>query len=310
MTVKNNKFLLVLFVFIIIASIFASFTITVEADTDCPICGGKHNLEDLGGLQRTAYDMCCVVYGGSSISDDLRETLRFDTTGSKFSALWTRGKGFYESLRVIGELLCIVYGLISLYEKVSQDQHSAEHIFKLFMKIIFGVLFIRIGYDIIEAGLTFASGVFDTFASGTTGVAGLTGCKYDEVLKQSFLEPVGTILSLFIPWIAMQVATIAIHVVCWARVLDIMVRAIFAPIGLADLAHTGMNGNGFNYLKKLVSSALQGAVLFGSMKGYSLIVQVTQTLGAGGMMVTIVLSFSLISILFKAKTIADDMLGV
>ena len=309
MTLKNNKFLFISFVLVIILSIFASFTIKVEA-TSCPICGGDHDLSALGGMQRTAYDMCCVVYGGSSISNDLRETLRFDTTGSKFSGLWARGKGFYESLRVIGELLCIMYGLISLYEKVSQDQHSAEHVFKLFIKIILGVIIIRVGYDAIEAGLAFASGVFDTFASGTTGIGAIKQCKYDMVLKQSFLEPIGTILSLFIPWIAMQVATIAIHVVCWARVLDIMVRAIFAPIGMADIMHTGMNGNGFTYLKKLVSSALQGAVLFGSMKGYSLIVEVTQTLGAGGMMVTIVLSFSLISILFKAKTIADDMLGI
>ena len=309
---KTSKLTIMLFAFIIILSICASFTIQVNA-ANCPICSGTHKLSDLGGLQRTAYDMCCVVYGGTSISDDIIDTLKFDVTGDKFSDLWERGRGFYESLATIGELLCIIYGLISMYEKISQDQHSAEHIFKLFMKIFLGIILMRSGYDIVEAGLNFASQVFITFQGSTTGISSTDGCIFEEIAKMQFLEPVGMILSMFIPWLAMLAASIALNVVVWARILDIMVRVIFSPIGMADIMHTGINGSGMLYLKKIVSSAIQGSVLFGSMKAYSLIVTAinnTDGAGAGGVMVVIILSFSLISILFKAKTIADDLLGI
>lgn len=297
----------------------------MEEPFQCPICGYIHDMANISSINKTAYDMECIIKGGGTVDGNLETILKFDVTdastefGSSFVSLWNRGRNFYDSLSKIGELLCVVYGLIELMEKVQLSQLDGEQIFKSFIKIFIGIIVIRSGFEIITAGMAFATGVFDTLQGGSASPnSAVTKCPYVELSNSWFLNGIGKIAGSIMPWIVMQIATLLMQLIVWARLLDLMVRVVFAPIGMADIMYGGMNSNGMKYLKKMVSASIQGAVLLAILISYGTIISTVNgihTLNVAGtsnsaLMINIILTFTLISTLYKAKEFADSMLGV
>lgn len=287
----------------------------MEEPYKCPICGYYHDMASLGSFNKTAYDMQCIIQGGSTVDGTLETILKFDVTddsnemGESFVKLWGRGESFYTSLAVIGELLCIVYGLIDMMGKVQLSQLDGEQVFKCFIKIIIGVIIIRTGYQIITAALGIATIVFSRLQYGATASPSGTSCIYDKISDMNFLDALLSAANNVLPWIVMMVATVLLQLVVWARILDLMVRVAFAPIGMADIMYGGMSSNGVKYLKKIVSASIQGAVLLAMLISYGTILAKVNSSGFHPML-NIILSFTLISTLFKAKDFADSMLGV
>ena len=94
------------------------------------------------------------------------------------------------------------------------------------------------------------------------------------------------------------------------RVLDITSRVIFAPIGMADIVNDGVNSSGMRYLKKLLGSLLQGAIIVVCVKSYNIVMPiVAQMKGMAEWGMSIILSFVLISLIFKASAIASEVVG-
>jgi hypothetical protein len=324
--INNNKRILtvILIILSVCCLLFCILPQTVHAGEDknkqdnkeCPICSTPskkvyHDVTSLGATQKAVYDMQVVIFGGGAVDGLLGDVLRFDTTSPTFQDMWNDvARGYYDILARFGEILCVVYMLIALMGMSLDDMLTPEHFFKHMIKLIIGVILIRTGFDVVDAvmslGIIVFSGLEDATAAGAGG-----SCVYNTVAKLGFFEAIGDMFTLITPWIVMGFATIILHVVCWARVLDIMTRVIFAPIGMADLMLDGTRSNGFKYLKKMLSSALQGTVLLATLRGYGIIVMaLKETQGSLPVTILMVVTYSMIAMLFKAKPIADDLVGL
>ena len=250
--------------------------------------------------------------------------LKFDITGSTdpnnsnykpTAALWEAAANFYQILLPFGSILCVIYIATELFEHLNKDTLTPESLSKHIAKLFFGLIMLNIGFELITAFVSVSNTAFDllgnslstvsnNYSSGTA-TAGL--CNYDEMLKADFFEALGVIFHLVVPYIAMQVAEVACFLVIWARILEVVVRTIFSPLGLADLLVGGKNSNGFKYLKRLFAALMVGVVLNAVLTGYTFIMA---ALGSGSFIIVLVITYTLITTILKTSELARDMIGV
>ena len=85
----------------------------------------------------------------------------------------------------------------------------------------------------------------------------------------------------YIPWLIVLVTKFIISIMCWTRVLDIMIRIILAPVGMADIMVSGTRGSGWAFFKRLMVSTIQGAVIIAIMYAYSQVLSVINNSATG-----------------------------
>ncbi len=108
----------------------------------------------------------------------------------------------------------------------------------------------------------------------------------------------------------MLVAGGILSVTCWIRALDITLRVIFAPIGMADIMNDGTRSSGWRYFKRLASSFVQGIVLIVTVKSYGVALTVVQNMnGLAAWAMPIILAFVMIGLFFKASGTAAEIIG-
>ena len=52
-----------------------------------------------------------------------------------------------------------------------------------------------------------------------------------------------------------------VKIICYTRLIEIYIRAAFAPIAFSDFFHNGFQGGGWRFLKSFLAVCLQGAVI-------------------------------------------------
>lgn len=278
----------------------------------CPLCGSLHPAS-LKGMDDFFYKAACDVYGGDLFSSDTMggalttaEVLQFDVNGTHFGPVWSIAETFYNAIASIGELLCIVYCMIRIIELTTADNFTPEKFVMLMIKMIIGIIVVRNGFDIATVCMELATVAYNALSTAPSSGFNADKCNYQE-LKDGGLFEVFDQLSLLIPYFAISIAKIFISVICWFRILDIIVRVIFAPVGMSDLMYEGTQGHGFGYAKKMISSALQAAVIMGIVKSYGAILSM---FGAGSSwLVSIILAFVVVTVSLKAQSMANDIMG-
>jgi hypothetical protein len=308
--------------------IFSCFSINVFAVNNhtCEICGQVHDLDQLGGMQESAYNLSEKVYSKKTFEKNgLSNYMKFDITGSTdpndksnfkpTAALWESAKNFYQILLPFGSVLCVIYISIELFENMNKDTLSPENLSKHIMKMFFGLIMLNVGFDLITAFISVSNTAFDLLENSlssvknnyqTTGAtAGL--CNYSEMLDSDFFGALGVYFHLVVPYIAMEVARVACFLVIWARILEVIVRTIFAPLGLADLLAGGRSSNGFKYLKRLFAALMVGVILNAILTGYTFIMA---ALGSGSFIIVLVITYTMITTILKSSGLAKDMIGV
>ena len=302
-----STLLLIIFIFFCISSINI---ITVEAKT-CPICSEDHNTDSLSFPNSWVYEMGCKLYGGDIMTSDTEEVLQFNVAGTKFSSLWDEGKRLYDGFALLGKLLLVVYVMYDLFTKSAMDTITAEHVAKSFMRLAIGVLIVNGGYDMISGGSAFMTMLFNKIANPPAGANPMKDyCNFGEMVRASFFDALVSASTMFIPWLLMLLAGGILSVICWMRVLDIMIRVIFAPVGMADIMNDGTRSSGWRYFKKLLSSLLQGAVLIVIIRAYNMVLPVVMKMdGLAAWAMPIILSFVMIGLFFKASGMATEIIG-
>ena len=306
----SNKSLHIIIIFLIIVAVFLCFPITASADTMCAICGEPH-FPSLSGTAGMAYDMNQTVYGGKLFDSSsggaltTQDVLSFDTSSSHFSGLWRSVETYYNAVMVLGELLCVVYALATLLDWSTDDNLNPEKFALILIKMCIGMLVIKNGFDIITVATQFATVVFNKIAA-TPGSSTSKNCNYDTVKDMGFFPALGQVFSLLLPFLAMSAAKLIISIVCWARLIDISIRTIFAPIGIADFVYEGIEGHGFVYVKKLTASAMQAAVIFAIVRAYNLIIN---SLPDPSSFLIIVFAFAIVLAVIKSSQLTSDVMG-
>lgn len=135
------------------------------------------------------------------------------------------------------------------------------------------------------------------------------------------------VLQLLIPWLISRLCYVVAYVIAVGRSIELIVRAIFSPIGVANLFEDGTRSSGFRYLKKFAACALQlGAIavilyaanalcnsLISSLsEGYMTITKdnLLDVLGSTALWSMSAIQLAVIGITLKAQSICNDILGV
>ena len=311
-TLKISKTLSLILLTIVLISLFCSITAFAD-DVTCGVCRVYHGPSPKGAA-KLAYNMYQEVYGGrlfySETEDGALTTegvLRFDVNSSEFGTLWGIAGDFYDLIATFGELLCVIYAMIRIIEFTTDDTMTPEKLAFIMMKMCIGIIVIKNGFDMITQGMNLASIAFNNLAQAPQNTKIANDCIYEDMYKGGFFDALPVMFDLFFPYIMMSAAKMAISIVCWMRILDIVIRTVFAPIGMADFMYEGMSGHGFIYLKKMIASALQAAVIIAATRGYAILANMV---GAGsGWFTMIILAYTLIMITFKTQSLANDVIG-
>lgn len=322
----KSKILSIILLLMIAFSLFTPISV-YAADTNCPLCGQMHDMSELDGIQKFAYDMNCTVFGGqmfltSSISDDVTaedfETdaiLRFNVSdeNSIFYTLWQSTENIYKVIATIGTLLVVVYVLIEMMDRAINDLQNPEFFVKGLIKLVVGIMIINNGYDIIEWVLDVGSAVF-TYAATEYGtaldkVSGINVCSYQDISHMNFFESLLEVATLFLPWLILSVSQLVATVVAWIRIFDIVLKGMFAPIGMADMVTGGLNSQGFKYLKKLGASCMQGAVILVITQAYGIVANAIRDYSFSWLTM-VMLAILSITLILKSSNLSNEIMGV
>ena len=286
------------------------------AEFTCPSCGNKHNLD---WIQKIDFDFTNEVFSGQLFekSDvdagplDINAVLAFDITqADSFGKIWNYGKEIYNKVLPIGQLLAVVYFLLAIMEKALQDNFNAEQFARNLVRLTAMLLVLQNGFDIMEAFMKISTFVYQKLQAMTTFAGNPKKCKFQECKDRSLFQSIGNILSMIIPYLLMSIAKLIIRVIAWSRVLNLVIRVMFAPIGMADSIRGGTSSQGFKYMKKIIACSLQGALILGVSVAYNLIVDVIQSNGGGTAWIhSIILAAVMVTLIFKTSNMAEDALG-
>lgn len=302
---RTKKFNKIAFVLLIFTATTLLFSTPVFAEyLICPMCGGAHETGSLGNW-RFVYDMFKSVYGGSSIRDmGLNGVLGMDVTQGAFASVWGTMESAYAGIKIIGLTLVIIFFCTELFDLYAEDRLNPELFVKNFIKLVASILIIENGFQIVEVFIGMATLIFNKLNDGVADTLASNHCNFEYLCQAGFFEGVGELAKIIVPYAVLSAALMVMQFFCYLRLIDVFVKTLFAPVGMADLGFKGTNGSGWRYLKKLMASALQGAVML-----TILFVQSLLALSANWF-VTLILYIAMIMAFRKSSSLASDILGV
>lgn len=172
--------------------------------------------------------------------------------------------------------LLFIYFLVYFINKASTEQANFEQLFMLFVKLIAGIFLINNGLEIMaklySLGLSMINSL-ETLATSiglTTKSPGLaddtlnslwetlTGCKTIDKNPKGMFDWFGPFFSLVIPYFFQWIATLFIKAICYARLIELLLRFMIAPIAFSDFFMEGLHGAGWKFLKNFAAVSLQG----------------------------------------------------
>lgn len=191
-------------------------------------------------------------------------------TGGKYSAVYSLVKNLYESaIMPVALMLLCIYFLIALMDKFSSENFTWEQMVRQMCMFLLGFFLIDRGFELLnllfELGVDFVNTVND-WIQGDMGNTSLS----DEIIKQykeakfSSFKIVNEVLKfgyLILPWALSWVLGLCVKIICYTRLIEIYIRAAFAPIAFSDFFHNGFQGSGWRFLKSFLAVCLQGAVI-------------------------------------------------
>lgn len=200
--------------------------------------------------------MVDVIFGGGFFQE-IAETLNF-----KSGAYWGLiSNTFNNVILPVGYTLLCLYFLLELLAQTTRDNFNMEHFIRLLIKLLIGKLLMDNCIALLDGLTTFSNAIMNSITVNTTGDASRVNA---DALKRSgltFWKELALWFKLIIPYLAMVAANLFAKITIYSRAIELIVRTLMAPIGMADIFAEGMRGSGFKYLKKFLAVNLQGAII-------------------------------------------------
>lgn len=286
------------------------------------------------------FDFFCGIFGNNYF-DEVIKILSMNPS-EKFEGAWTFMEQIYKNtITPLAVGLLFIYFLVNVIQKSASEQFNFDQLFLMCAKMIGAKYLIEHGMEIMvdcyglgisliqdlgdmqENSKEFGKHLGDVWKS-------LTGCNWnlpvgEEVGSAAHKEKVQTpdfwgsipiMFKLLIPWAIAFFLKMAIEVLCYARIIELLVRTMMAPIAFADFYHEGMNGAGWRFLKKYMAVCLQGFAMAGTVVLYSMMSagMIGGDLGNINFfdftIKYLVVSFACLGVLVKSSQITNELLGV
>lgn len=270
--------------------------------------GRKYPTEIDKPLEKVCYDMVCDTLN-VTLGKDMKEVITGNTTTDMMKSM----KPVYTDIvSPVGEALIVLFFLIELIDKTTKDNFSVEHFFKLMLKVVIAKFLIENGWDILTGCINVGSNLAGTITSdpkGLTSKSKVLDQYAKEIQETNTIGNLGMIIQWFLPWVFAWISKMICIVICWGRMIELGVRAVTAPISMADIFQDGTHSGGFRYLRKFLGVCLQAAVIM-------IVIQVSgiiQGLIIGKDTVTmfkaVVVGLSTCMLVVRSQQFASDLVG-
>lgn len=270
--------------------------------------GRKYPTEIDKPLEKVCYDMVCDTLN-VTLGKDMKEVITGNTTTDMMKSM----KPVYTDIvSPVGEALIVLFFLIELIDKTTKDNFSVEHFFKLMLKVVIAKFLIENGWDILTGCINVGSNLAVAITSdpkGLTSKSKVLDQYAKEIQETNTIGNLGMIIQWFLPWVFAWISKMICIVICWGRMIELGVRAVTAPISMADIFQDGTHSGGFRYLRKFLGVCLQAAVIM-------IVIQVSgiiQGLIIGKDTVTmfkaVVVGLSTCMLVVRSQQFASDLVG-
>ena len=266
-----------------------------------------------------------ILDGG--IIEAAKEALFLDLDGA-----WAGIEGvFNRAILPVGYALLCLYFLIELMEKTTHDNFNLEHFIRMSIKLLVGKILMDNSLAFLNGMIAFGNILIGDFSKSVKDLP--PGAIDIEAIVAD--GPSGKISSalrwiqLIVPYLITWFPTILVKVACYARSIEIIVRTMLAPIGMADIYSEGTRGPGFRYLRKFLAVNLQAIVILGILYAATILNTALLASGLGvppgetistwkqvssqiGSIIgrNAIIGFTLTSMITQSKPIANDICGV
>ena len=303
MQTKHKKLIIGILLTLVVMALLSAIPVNA-LPVSCPMCGNMHELGDVKGWQ-FVYDWCSMIYGGSSIASmGLNGVLGMDVTSGPFLSVWGKVETVYNALRVIGQILVVIHFSMEMLDIYAEDKLTPESFIRTLIKLVVSLLIINNGFQIMEVFVGLANVIFTRLQAGVASSIAANNCNFERLAQANLFGRLGEMFKLVVPYAFIALALMIMQFFCYLRLLDIIVKTLFAPIGMSDLGFKGTNGTGWRYLKKLMASALQGAVMLAILYIQSILAQ------SANWIEMVILYFAMIAAFRKAQSLANDVVGL
>lgn len=250
---------------------------------------------------------------------------------------WTVVKNFYNDVILPLALgIIVIYFLIALIEKLSSEHFNWDQMVKTFAVFVGSWYLIQNAFPIMEGLFNIGADLLDSLEDVFVAAGGdteFTGPVIGEATKEAlwknltgknsleedvkFLDSVKIWAELKPYQLCLWILGLCTKIVCYSRIIEILIRTMFAPIALSDCFHRGLDSGGARFLKNYFAVALQGAVIYAVMAIYSIVsVSVLGNLTDAGNLqffayvgTSIVISFATVGLLFKSLSFTKELVG-
>lgn len=168
-----------------------------------------------------------------------------------------QGEEIQAAMCAIAAVLLTMHLLIELMEKMTNDSFSSDQFIKLLIKFVFGIIIISHATEWSIQFMNIGAKLTNDIMTEIT----VTKITVDIPDKTGFLETIGTMLILAIPLLVSFLLKVAIFFISFSRIIEMILRAMFAPIGCADVVSGGSHSAGIRYLKRMLAISIQGALM-------------------------------------------------
>jgi len=178
-------------------------------------------------------------------------------------------------------LICI-YFLLQVIDKMSGENFTWEQLARAMVMLLVGKFLIENGYTILtllyDIGLELIESLVNIYGTdGGTSISADKAVELYETMKKDAIWGTGWLLDIWyiilmiIPWLLAWAMRLVVKIICYTRMIEILVRAAFSPVAFSDFFQNGLAGSGWRWLKNFFAVCLQGIIIMAITLLYSAI---------------------------------------
>lgn len=250
-------------------------------------------------------------------------------------------------MKIIAINILTIFMLVKLFEKYSSESFNIEQMCKTLITFIIATALIEnslpLATSMVDLGNTINASVIQSSANievdneamntlretikNDTSYTKYEGTGVVDTVK-AFAKTFGGMMKplfntiyyavcLGIPTLFIGLCNLLLNMICWSRVVMVLIKALFLPIPIADIYNSGPTGTSMRYVKSFFASCLQGSVIAVIL---AVVCSLQNDIISGAMisggalsstvMPQILLGITAVGTTFKSEQLSKEILGV
>lgn len=261
--------------------------------------------------------------GNKGMNADIEANAIF-APGSSLRNIWIENqdvlKKMYNIVFGYGLALSLVFFILYLTREASEGRWNIDIFVKACIMLIVSAWIMAHGFDLIcnfiDLGTAMGRSIMNSEASKEVPTA---------IVDQGFVDRLnsangklwGTIANvsgwfqLIFPWVLNNILLLYIQVQVYMRMIELFIRAFFAPLALGDMYSGGPNPTGMRYLRSFLACALQGVIIIGTLYVYRMVGSgISSTDGFFGFAGNLAILAAAAGFIGKSSSFAKEICGV